>query len=445
MSTRRKSTINLNRTPRAENTSQMSSTVELERLEQETTLVLQEIDYNLSKANAVINDKMFPILKKYAAASSKIWESVGFWKSFMEEAADIELKAQNDHLLRKISHVADPQPLNSPTINHENEHFQGPNPTLSPLDRPDTSTPNKNTTPHQSEGREGSANQKKSHLRLSVSPRKHTHTPVRSNRRRSVLDDFLGLSPLPQRPVLLSDAGKQVTNSSSFMRATTEEPSILEDSDANDSKLGRLSPIELPQITTTPQNRKRLATGDLNLMNVPTPPILYSVQRGNKRQHSVVAQSPSLLTEQQSDVNAHTYSEQHRNLISDINNPSGKFNVEPPVMASSAPASSTKSANTSVRSTKARDISIRHIETADISGSPVRRNMIPESSDFNSDVFTLGGRVTSSVATQSKLRENIPESPSIPLTHPPTHSRSFSQMIDDVLDQNRDIESGEST
>lgn len=68
-----------------------SATLELERLEQEITLVLQEIDKNLSKSNAVINDKIFPILKKYAASSSNVWNNVNFWKYFLEQAANVEL------------------------------------------------------------------------------------------------------------------------------------------------------------------------------------------------------------------------------------------------------------------------------------------------------------------------------------------------------------------
>lgn len=68
-----------------------AATLELEKLEQEITLTLQEIDKNLSKANAVISEKMFPILAKYAQSSQKVWSNANFWKYFLEQAADVEL------------------------------------------------------------------------------------------------------------------------------------------------------------------------------------------------------------------------------------------------------------------------------------------------------------------------------------------------------------------
>lgn len=82
---RRKSTVHIGR-PRDD-----SPALELERLEQATTLVLQEIDHNLSRANTIINDAVFPVLQKYAAASAHAWAHAGFWKHFLEEAADVEI------------------------------------------------------------------------------------------------------------------------------------------------------------------------------------------------------------------------------------------------------------------------------------------------------------------------------------------------------------------
>lgn len=84
-------TINNNQNSTNSNNSMEPATLELERLEQEITLVLQEIDKNLSKANAVINDKIYPVLKNYGKASSKVWSNVNFWKFFMEQAANVEL------------------------------------------------------------------------------------------------------------------------------------------------------------------------------------------------------------------------------------------------------------------------------------------------------------------------------------------------------------------
>ncbi|CCE86472.1 Piso0_004963 [Millerozyma farinosa CBS 7064] len=91
-SSRRKSTLNSNYYSKSEDGADTeSATLELERLEQEITLVLQEIDKNISKANAVINDKVFPVLRKHAASSTSVWNNVNFWKYFLEQSANVEL------------------------------------------------------------------------------------------------------------------------------------------------------------------------------------------------------------------------------------------------------------------------------------------------------------------------------------------------------------------
>lgn len=69
----------------------LSASLELERLEQETTIVLQEIDKNLSDSNAIINDKIFPVIRKYSKSSESVWQNVGFWKHFFELAANTEI------------------------------------------------------------------------------------------------------------------------------------------------------------------------------------------------------------------------------------------------------------------------------------------------------------------------------------------------------------------
>lgn len=65
--------------------------VELEKVEQETTLILQEIDKNISRGNSVINDRLIPIIKQYSQQSKKVWSNSGFWKSFFEQSANVEL------------------------------------------------------------------------------------------------------------------------------------------------------------------------------------------------------------------------------------------------------------------------------------------------------------------------------------------------------------------
>ncbi|CCE85373.1 Piso0_004963 [Millerozyma farinosa CBS 7064] len=91
-SSRRKSTLNSNYYSKSEDGADTeSATLELERLEQEITLVLQEIDKNISKANAVINDKVFPVLRKHAGSATSVWNNVNFWKYFLEQSANVEL------------------------------------------------------------------------------------------------------------------------------------------------------------------------------------------------------------------------------------------------------------------------------------------------------------------------------------------------------------------
>lgn len=87
-SARRKSTINPGI---IDNTA--AARAELEKLEQETTLVLQEIDKDLSRANAVINDCIFPLLKKYSNLTEDVWNNVRFWKYFFEQSANVELSS----------------------------------------------------------------------------------------------------------------------------------------------------------------------------------------------------------------------------------------------------------------------------------------------------------------------------------------------------------------
>lgn len=90
---RRKSTANPSgsQSGLGESNDRLSATLELERLEQETTIVLQEIDKNLSDSNAIINDKIFPVIRQYSKSSESVWNNVGFWKRFFELAANTEI------------------------------------------------------------------------------------------------------------------------------------------------------------------------------------------------------------------------------------------------------------------------------------------------------------------------------------------------------------------
>lgn len=70
----------------------------LERIEQETTFVLQEIDRNISKANSILNDRVIPIIKDYSLECKNVWSNSGFWKYFFEQAGNVKLCSYEDSL-----------------------------------------------------------------------------------------------------------------------------------------------------------------------------------------------------------------------------------------------------------------------------------------------------------------------------------------------------------
>lgn len=220
---RRKSTVHVGR-PRDD-----SPALELERLEQATTLVLQEIDHNLSRANSIISDAIFPVLQKYAGASAHAWANAGFWKHFLEEAADVEINTLDQPLeqpgpdagtggpqkpqklvLQLLQKLLDPVGLDPDTPPGSDRGIE-------------TSTPQLRRTPSpQRLPRRGP--------QLAVSPRKRTPAA----RRLLVLQNFLNLLPtLPEPPVLLSERGRAAASSSSAPARTTSPD------------LGRLLPVPL--------------------------------------------------------------------------------------------------------------------------------------------------------------------------------------------------------
>ena len=52
----------------------LTLTEELERLEQQITLTLQEIDSNFSKAHRIVTTSILPIVEEYAKHSNEVWE-----------------------------------------------------------------------------------------------------------------------------------------------------------------------------------------------------------------------------------------------------------------------------------------------------------------------------------------------------------------------------------
>lgn len=237
MSTRRKSTVSISR---AREHVDDSPARELERLEQETTLVLQEIDHNLLRANNVINDKMFPALKKYAAATGDVWTNVGFWKHFFEEAADVEISTFDEK----------PPPAHPPV-----EETPSPQPSSQQLE---ASTPQlRSRTLAASQPSPQILTMRKlalGYLKVAVLPRKRTPRRTDEHSRLSALPDFLNSSPtLPEPPVLLSEIGRATTTSSSS--AVRARAGLLSSSEAN-RDLGRLLPVAFPTMLLTPgQNR----------------------------------------------------------------------------------------------------------------------------------------------------------------------------------------------
>jgi hypothetical protein len=70
--------------------------IELERLEQEITLTLQDIDKSFAQSHKIINDKLIPIVKKYHASSKRVWTGVNFWKTLLETSANVELRGYEE-------------------------------------------------------------------------------------------------------------------------------------------------------------------------------------------------------------------------------------------------------------------------------------------------------------------------------------------------------------
>lgn len=232
-----------------------AATLELEKLEQEITLTLQEIDKNLSKANAVISEKMFPILAKYAQSSQKVWSNANFWKYFLEQAADVELTSYEApaNLGTNLNTIAnskraDAQENQGETTSksttdwlekdHQNtDHahrldvaknqghaFAGleETPTWSP-ERPQEANIQASTPEAiRKNAKSGAVVQPTPQMithtirqsldnyhRISISPRKETRaTTSERHRRDSVIRNFINSSPtLPEPPVLVSDFG----------------------------------------------------------------------------------------------------------------------------------------------------------------------------------------------------------------------------------------------
>ncbi|KAI3403193.2 ASK1 [Candida oxycetoniae] len=63
----------------------------LEQLDQDTTMVLQDIDRNLSRTIAAVNGKLRTAIQGYINESTRVKQSTGFWKKFFESSANVVL------------------------------------------------------------------------------------------------------------------------------------------------------------------------------------------------------------------------------------------------------------------------------------------------------------------------------------------------------------------
>lgn len=283
-----------------------SATEELERLEQETTLVLQEIDKNISRGNAIINDRLIPLIKEYSNDLKKVWDNAGFWKYFFEQSANVELDSYEEPIVNNtdVNTIANRNNLlySSPEKDGQSKAPESPAKagdvtptwTTDQLKR-QSSTPQVHkkpvflpTTQYLDSKDESSigievpklskdADTKVQTMRQSldayhkilISPRKNT---PQTKRRSLVIQELLNSSPtLPEPPVLRSefDAGEN----------------ILTDA-------GRLSPVELPpelspvkspvkpntmqRFPTTPKFSERLS-GGLGSSSSAIKPLVYAV------------------------------------------------------------------------------------------------------------------------------------------------------------------------
>lgn len=245
--------------------------LELERLEQETTLVLQEIDRNLSKANSVITDKIFPVLSRYSAATSNVWQNVSFWKKFYEDASETQVCAEESqiadgtppqHEQRRPSSGSRTRDKHgmAQTDKVENAAAQN-NSTLTSDLHMEASTPEKKSRPLLGTSPQRSI--RRGYPRVSISPRKKTpnkYTEAEA-KRLSMLQNFLNSSPtLPEPPKLQSELN--YSNDS----ASHENAHGGPDYDLEERRALRLLPIAL----LPPRALQRLSR---------TPPVLSSATR----------------------------------------------------------------------------------------------------------------------------------------------------------------------
>ncbi|KAG2735315.1 hypothetical protein G9P44_001529 [Scheffersomyces stipitis] len=300
---------------------------ELERLEQETTLVLQEIDKNISRANSVINDRLIPVIKDYSSETRKVWNNAGFWKYFFEHSANVELNSYEDPIntntdVNTIANTGNNLLFDDDEKEEEivdaNDEYENDNDRVDELPvfkRPlvnhvEDSTPtwtleqnqniNKNQTQieHQNQNKNQSQNQVSSHNQSTQSQGKHTNKQVQSStpqihKRTSLLQVYnrqvarydpsesIGLQIPPMLTAALSSSEATNTNSRSPVRRTrspSKTQTLRQSLDAYHRV--SISPRKIQTPLRTYDEVRRRSSMIRELINssptLPEPPILQS-------------------------------------------------------------------------------------------------------------------------------------------------------------------------
>lgn len=257
MSQRRKSTVVVNHKQR--NPDALSH-LELERLEQETTLVMQEIDRNLSKANGVITDKIFPMLTRYHKATSDVWKNTSFWKKFVEDASDAQVCAEESNVTRgSLSHDdhAEKKDLPSTKATADNQSRILPDNSTETSDlQMEASTPQLKSRHLLQLNLSPQRSARRNYPRVSISPKKRSsnkYTEAEA-RRLSMLQNFLNSSPtLPEPPKLQSELNYSNEPSSN---ENPHQPPYFMDSEENQAlrllPIALLPPLILQKLTKDP-------------------------------------------------------------------------------------------------------------------------------------------------------------------------------------------------
>ncbi|KAF2160801.1 hypothetical protein M409DRAFT_70131 [Zasmidium cellare ATCC 36951] len=93
----------------------LTLTEELERLEQQITLTLQEIDSNFSKAHRIVTTSILPIVEDYAKHSNEVWEGSKFWKQFFEASANVSLSGYEENTDETVTNTEPTESFQTPT------------------------------------------------------------------------------------------------------------------------------------------------------------------------------------------------------------------------------------------------------------------------------------------------------------------------------------------